>query len=111
MKSWACKCLKKNQKISCDDTVDLSQKLWGPDAGAQDVLSLFLNECCTNDMFCFDLFNDPAIALVGDLRDECQAVILAHLLNGKCTLAPTHLPCKLLACDTSSMVQLSHLLC
>ena len=55
--------------IAIPAPVDLSQKLWDPDVGARDALSLFVIECCLNDAFCFDLWNDHAIVF-DDLHDE-----------------------------------------
>ena len=96
--------------IAIPAPVDLSQKLWDPDVGARDALSSFVIECCLNDAFCFDSWNDHAIVF-DDLHDERRIVVLAHLLNGKYVSAPLDPSCKLFACDAPSTTHLSNLLC
>ena len=96
--------------ITIPAPVDLSQKLWDPDVGARDALLSFVIECCLNDAFCFDLWNDHAIVF-DDLHDERWIVVLAHLLNGKCVSAPPNPSCKLFARDALSTIRLSNLLC
>ena len=96
--------------IAIPAPVELSQKLWDPDVGARDALSSFVIECCLNDAFCFDLWNEHAIVF-DDLYDEQRIAVLAHLLNGKCISAPSNPSCKLFARDAPSMIHLSNLLC
>ena len=90
---------------------DLSRKLWTPDITARDALSSFLDECCSNDMFCVDFLNDHAIVPVCDSCDDRRDAVLTHLLNGKCVSAFPTPSCKLFAHGALSTTRLSHLLC
>ena len=90
---------------------DLSQKLWTPDITACDVLSSFLDKCCSNDMFCVDFLNDHAIVPVCDLHEDQWDAVLTHLLNRKCVSVFPTPSCKLFACGALLTTCFSCLLC
>jgi len=85
--------------------------IYDRDVAARDALSSFLNECCANDMFCFDLLNDHAIIPAHDSPNDHRDAVLAHLLNRKCVSTTCTPSCKLLPHDSLSTTHLSHRLC
>ena len=54
--------------------IELYQKLWDSDVGVWDVLSSFVIECCLDDTFRFDSWNDHVIVF-GDSRDDSRMTV------------------------------------
>lgn len=92
-------------------TVNLAQLIAASWPEARDVLSSMLGGCCTNPVFCNDLFLDHRVESCCETDEERRDAVLRHLLNGACVLQPDVPSCKSFSRNLVSSMHLSYDIC